>query len=156
MPLLFSISHCAFVPIYPVILLSSKTELDQTLYRRLNPSCPRAPCLTSLISHFDPLSAPLLGQPHIMWCIENLAYGFFCGSWVWCTCMVDKLYHIQVSDQLHLVVEIKCFVCDRTTPPIFEKLRSKGVAMHAYCVSTCYAWPGNQLMDPGWSHLKWT
>ena len=37
------------------------------------------------------------------------------------------------------VVEIQCFVCDRATPPIMEKLRSKGVAMHAYGVSAYYA-----------------
>ena len=34
------------------------------------------------------------------------------------------------------VVEIQRFVCDRATPPIIEKLRSKGAAMHAYGVST--------------------
>ena len=33
---------------------------------------------------------------------------------------------------MHFVMEIQRFVCDRTTPPIIEKLRSKGVAMHAY------------------------
>ena len=38
-----------------------------------------------------------------------------------------------------LVVEIQRFVCDRATPPIIEKLRSKGVAMHAYGVSAYYA-----------------
>ena len=37
------------------------------------------------------------------------------------------------------VVEIQCFVCDRATPPIIEKLRSKGVAMHAEGVSAYYA-----------------
>ena len=30
------------------------------------------------------------------------------------------------------VVEIQRFVCDRATPPIIEKLRSNGVAMHAH------------------------
>ena len=34
-----------------------------------------------------------------------------------------------------LVVKIQRFVCDRATPPIIEKLQSKGVAMHAYGVS---------------------
>ena len=37
------------------------------------------------------------------------------------------------------VVEIQRFVCDRATPPIIEKLRSKGVAMHAEGVSAYYA-----------------
>ena len=58
-------------------------------------------------------------------------------------CMVDKLYH---RANLHssfrpiacFVVEIQCFVCDCATPPIVEKLRSKGVAMHAYGVSPYY------------------
>ena len=40
-----------------------------------------------------------------------------------------------------LVVEIQRFVCDRATPPIIEKLRSKGVAMHAYGVSAYYRDP---------------
>ena len=35
----------------------------------------------------------------------------------------------------YFVVEIQRFVYDRTTPPIIEKLQSKGVAMHAYGVS---------------------
>ena len=38
----------------------------------------------------------------------------------------------------HFVVEIQHFVCDRATPPIIEKLRSKGIAMHAYGVSVYY------------------
>ena len=36
------------------------------------------------------------------------------------------------------VMEIQRFVCDRTTPPIIETLRSKGVAMHAYGVYAYY------------------
>ena len=39
----------------------------------------------------------------------------------------------------HFFVEIQHFVCDRATPPIMEKLRSKGVAMHAYAVYAYYA-----------------
>ena len=47
--------------------------------------------------------------------------------------MVDKLYHrANPRSSLRLiarfVVEIQRFVCDRATPPIIEKLRSKGVA----------------------------
>ena len=61
--------------------------------------------------------------------------------------MVDKLYHranprSSLRPIVCLVVEIQRFVivCDRTTPPIIiEKLRSKGVAMHAYGVSAYYA-----------------
>ena len=58
--------------------------------------------------------------------------------------MVDKLYHrTNPRSSLRLtvlfVVEIQCFVCDRATPPIIEKLPSKGVAMHAYGVSAYYA-----------------
>ena len=51
--------------------------------------------------------------------------------------MVDKLYHranprSSLRPIVCMVVEIQRFVCDRATPPIIEKLRSKGVAMHAY------------------------
>ena len=58
--------------------------------------------------------------------------------------MVDKLYHradpcSSLRLIAHFVVEIQRFVCDRATPPIIEKLRSKGVAMHAYGVSAYYA-----------------
>ena len=58
--------------------------------------------------------------------------------------MVDKLYHRAVPCSsfrltVRFVVEIQRFVCDRTTPPNIEKLQSKGVAMHAYCVSAYYA-----------------
>ena len=58
--------------------------------------------------------------------------------------MVDKLYHranlcSSFRHTVHLVVEIQRFVCDHTTPPIIEKLWSKGVAMHACGVSAYYA-----------------
>ena len=58
--------------------------------------------------------------------------------------MVDKLYHranprSSFRPIARFVVEIQRFVCDRATPPIIEKLRSKGVAMHAYGVSAYYA-----------------
>ena len=57
--------------------------------------------------------------------------------------MVDKLYHranqrSSLRPIAHFVVEIQRFVCDCATPPIIEKLRSKGVAMHAYGVSAYY------------------
>ena len=60
--------------------------------------------------------------------------------------MVDKLYHranplSSLRPIVCLVVEIQHFVCDRATPPIIEKLRSKGVAMHAYSVSAYYRDP---------------
>ena len=46
--------------------------------------------------------------------------------------MVDKLYHranprSSFRPIARFVVEIQCFVCDCATPPIIEKLRSKGV-----------------------------
>ena len=49
--------------------------------------------------------------------------------------MVDKLYHranprSSFRLTVRFIVEIQRFVYDRTTPPIIEKLRSKGVAMH--------------------------
>ena len=35
-------------------------------------------------------------------------------------------------------MELERFVCDRATPPIIEKLRSKDIAMHAYSISVYY------------------
>ena len=60
--------------------------------------------------------------------------------------MVDKLYHranpcSSLRPIVSLVVEIQRFVCDRAIPPIIEKLRSKGVAMHTYGVSAYYRDP---------------
>ena len=40
---------------------------------------------------------------------------------------------------VRFVVEIQRFVCDCATPQIIEKLRSKGIAMHAYSISAYYA-----------------
>ena len=61
--------------------------------------------------------------------------------------MVDKLYHrpnprSNLRPIVCFVVEIQHFVCNSATPPIIEKLRSKGVAMHAYGVT--------------WKSIKWT
>jgi hypothetical protein len=58
--------------------------------------------------------------------------------------MVDKLYHranLHSSFRLiaRLAVELQRFVCDRNTPPIVEKLRPEGIAMHAYGISAYYA-----------------
>ena len=39
---------------------------------------------------------------------------------------------------VHFVMEIQRFVCDRATPPVIKKLRSKDVAMNAYGVSAYY------------------
>ena len=60
--------------------------------------------------------------------------------------MIDKLYHrANPRSSLRLivrfVVEIQRFVCNRVIPPIFEKLWSKGVAMHAYGVSAYWRDP---------------
>ena len=57
--------------------------------------------------------------------------------------MVDKLYHRanprpSLRPVACFVVKIR-FVFGHATPPIIEKLRSKGVAMHAYGVSAYYA-----------------
>ena len=51
--------------------------------------------------------------------------------------MVDKFCHranprSRLRPIVRFVVEIQCFVSDRATPPIIEKLWSKGVAMHTY------------------------
>ena len=57
--------------------------------------------------------------------------------------MVDKLYHRanphSTFRPIARFVEIQHFAYDRAIPPIIEKLRSKGVAMHAYGVSAYYA-----------------
>ena len=60
--------------------------------------------------------------------------------------MVDKLYHranprSSLRLIMCLVVEIQRFVYDHATPPTIEKVRSKGVAMHAYNVSAYYRDP---------------
>ena len=58
---------------------------------------------------------------------------------VWLISSTIELTRVQVRLIARFVVEIQRFVCDRATPPIIEKLRSKGVAMHAYGVSEYYA-----------------
>ena len=87
-----------------------------------------------------------LGKPSIWIFSEN---------WV-----VGKLYHRDNSRSsfriiTRFAVEPERLVWDRATPPIFKKLRSKGVAMHMYGVSVYHVWTGNQLNGPGWSRLKW-
>ena len=65
--------------------------------------------------------------------------------YVWLISSTIELTRIQVSDSglawpgCALRCEIQRFICDRATPPIIEKLPSKGVAMHAYGVSAYYA-----------------
>ena len=58
---------------------------------------------------------------------------------VWLISSTIELTRVQVLVRLHasLWIEIRHFVYDRTTPPIIKKLRSKGVAMHVYGVSSC-------------------
>ena len=73
--------------------------------------------------------------------------------------MVDKLYHranlhSNFRPIVRFLVEIQYFVCDHTTPPIIEKLWSKGVAMHAYGVPAYYACTRNQINRPRQSHSK--
>ena len=68
---------------------------------------------------------------------ENPAYSEFYDFLVSYIC--DKLYHranprSSFRATVCYVVEIQRFVCDRTTPPIIEKLQSKGAAMHTYGV----------------------
>ena len=60
--------------------------------------------------------------------------------------MVDKPYHransrLSFGPIARFAIEIESFVGDRATPPTIEKLRSKGIAMHAYGVSVYYALP---------------
>ena len=90
---------------------------------------------------------------------ENLRLGFFYENRVWG--IFDKLYDRanylpSLRPIAHFAWELACFGHDRATPTIIEKLRSKGVAMHAYSVSVYYAWTGNQLNGPGRSCWKWT
>ena len=58
-------------------------------------------------------------------------------------CMVDKLYHranlrSSFRPNARFVLEIQGFVCGHATSLIIEKLHSKGIAMHAYGISTYY------------------
>ena len=90
---------------------------------------------------------------------ENPAYGIFYENRVWS--IFDKLYHrANHCSGFRLIacfaVELQRFVCNHATPPTIEKLRSKGIAMHAYGVSVYYAYTGSQLNGPGWSRSKWT
>ena len=60
------------------------------------------------------------------------------------SCIFEKLYpraNLPPSLRLivHFTLELEGFVCDPATPTTNEKLRSKGVAMHAYSVSVYYA-----------------
>ena len=62
----------------------------------------------------------------------------------------DKPYHransrSSVRPIARFAVELQSFVCDGTSPPIIEKLWSKGVAMHAYGVSVYYRYTRSQL-----------
>ena len=89
---------------------------------------------------------------------ENPPYGIYSENRVWC--MVDKLYHRANSHSSPRLIarfteELQCFVCDRATPPVIEKLQSKGIAMHTYGVWVYYAYTGSQLNGPGWSCSKW-
>ena len=87
----------------------------------------------------------------------SVRYAIFSENRVWC--MVDKPYHRANSRSsfrpiVRFAVEPQSFVCDRATPPTIEKLRSKGVAMHAHGVSVYYTYTGSQLNGPGWSRSK--
>ena len=66
--------------------------------------------------------------------------------------MVDKLYHEANPRSsrpiARFVVEIQRFLCDRATPPIIEKLRSKDVAMHARI--WCF-----RILCVNWKSIKW-
>ena len=102
---------------------------------------------------------------------KNSASYFLCNMWLYlgkpgCS----EFYEILVSCILILIsytleltylqvcfaLELERFVCDRVTPTMNEKLRSKGIAMHTYSVSVYYAWTGNQLNGLGQSRSKWT
>ena len=73
-------------------------------------------------------------------CEKTRNMGFFVKAefYVWLISSTIELTRVQVSDRLRFV-KIQRFVCDCATPPIIEKLQSKGVAMHAYGVSAYYA-----------------
>ena len=59
---------------------------------------------------------------------------------VWLISSTIELTRVQVLGRSRASLwRYKHFVCDRAIPPIIEKLRSKGVAMHAYGVSAHYA-----------------
>ena len=75
--------------------------------------------------------------------------------------MVDKPYHRANSHSsfrliVHFAVELQSFVCDRTTPPTIEKLRSKGVAMHAFSISIYYEYTRSQMDLGGAVQNEWT
>ena len=78
---------------------------------------------------------------------------------VWLISPTIELTCIQVLDPITcFAVELQSFVCDRVTPPTIEKLRSKGVAMHAcvvHGVSIYYTYTGSQLhVDCKWTWVE--
>ena len=79
---------------------------------------------------------------------QNPAYGIFCEIWV--SYIFNNLYpRANLLPSLRPIarftLELERFVYDHVATVENEKLRPKGVAMYAYCVSVYYAWAGNQL-----------
>ena len=82
--------------------------------------------------------------PLAMLCVtglrKSLVWDFFSENRVWC--MVDKPCHRATSCSsprpiARFAEELQHFVCDRTTPPIIEKLGSKG----RVSTPTNWSWP---------------
>ena len=91
---------------------------------------------------------------------KTLRMGFFLkiAFDVWLISPTIELTRVQVPDRSRASLRSysALFAIAPPPPPIIEKLRSKGVAMHVYGVSIYYAYTGSQLNGPGWSHSKWT
>ena len=114
----------------------------------VNAGCITQPWLSRLLSPMNNCDC--------LW--ENPAYGIFYENQVWF--IFYKLYHrANPHSGFRLItcfaMELQHFVCDRATPPTIEKLRCKGVAMHAYGVSVYYTYTRTQLNGSGWSRSKW-
>ena len=88
---------------------------------------------------------------------KTLCMFFFPEIHVWC--MLDKPCHRANSCSsprliAHFTEELQRFICNRTTPPIIEKLWSQmHCYKHAYGISVYYIYTGSQLNGPGRSHL---
>ena len=94
---------------------------------------------------------------HSAWCIIVTGFEKTLHMWFFVKIEFDAYLTIELFAKseadyaLRLGVSALCLRSCHT----YEKLRHKGVAMHAYSVSVYYAWTGNELNGHGWSRSKW-
>ena len=93
-----------------------------------------------------------------MW-FKKLGGTYFMNFWL-AACIFAKLYHranscLSLRPIARFAKELQHFVCNPSTPPIIEKLWSKGVTIHIYNgISVYYTYTRSQLNGHGWSYSK--